>query len=285
MKPEVVADTQCALGEGPLWHPGEGRLYWTDITGGRLYRYAPDLGTYEACYAGAPVGGFTVQADGSLLCFMERGRIARWRDGALETIVAEIPEARGTRFNDVAADPAGRVFCGTVGTSAGPGRLYRLDPDGSLHVVLEDVGISNGIGFSPANDLMYYTDTARQRIDVFDFDAASGAVSNRRVFAAVPPETGMPDGLTVDAAGHVWSAYWDGSCLVRHAPDGAVVQRVDFPARKVSSAAFGDPEHTALYVTTAGGDDRAGEGPGAGALFRLRPEVPGLPTFLSRIRL
>jgi D-xylonolactonase len=285
MNPEMVADTRCPLGEGPLWHPGEGRVYWTDITAGRLFRYSPADGTHEQCYAGTPVGGFTIQEDGSLLLFMDRGRIASWRDGTLESIVEEIPEARETRFNDVAVDPAGRVFCGTVGTPARAGRLYRLDPDGTLHVVQEDIGISNGIGFSPEHDRMYYTDTSQQRIDVFDYDEASGAVANRRPFAEVPVADGLPDGLTVDAAGHVWSARWNGSHLVRHAPDGAEVQRVAFPALKVSSAAFGGPAYADLYVTTAGGDDRAKEGAGAGALFRLTPPVGGRPEPLSRIRL
>jgi D-xylonolactonase len=285
MTPELVADTRCTVGEGPLWHPGEDRVYWTDITGGRLYRYTPALGTYEQCYEGSQVGGFTIQADGSLLLFMERGQIARWREGQLETLIDEIPEVRESRFNDVAADPAGRVFCGTMGTRTRPGRLYRLDTDGSLHVVLEDVGISNGIGFSPTHDRLYYTDTALHRIDVFDYDAATGAITRRREFCAVPAADGVPDGLTVDAEGHLWSAHWDGSCVVRYAPDGSEVARVTFPAKKVSSVTFGGADNTDLYVTTAGGDDRAQEGSGAGALFRLKPGVRGLPEFPSRIRL
>lgn len=288
MTPEVVADTRCTLGEGPLWHPGEQRVYWTDITAGRLYRYSPADGSHEACYTGDPVGGFTIQEDGSFLLFMERGRITRWRSSnpnTLENIVDEIPEARQSRFNDVAADPAGRVFCGTMATPDRPGRLYRLDPDGTLHVVLDDVGISNGIGFSPARDRMYYTDTALNRIDVFDYDSATGAVANRRVFAAVPADDGLPDGLTVDAEGHVWSARWDGNCAVRHALDGSEVLRITFPAKKVSSVTFGGPEYADLYVTTAGGDNREQEGPGAGALFRVRPPIRGLPEFPSKIRL
>ena len=287
LTPELVADTTCALGEGPLWHPGEAQLYWTDITGGRLYRYSPATGQHEACYSGAPVGGFTVQADGSLLLFMERGAIKRWdpRDGSLTTFFEEIPEVRESRFNDVSADPAGRVFCGTMGMPNRDGRLYRLDTDGTLHTALEGVGISNGIGFTPDHTRMFYTDTILNRIDVFDYDVASGGLSNRRIFAEVPESGGLPDGLTVDAEGGVWGARWDGSCLVRYTPDGREETRVTFPARKVSSAAFGGPDSRDLYVTTAGGDDRENEGSGAGALFRLRPRVPGLPDFVSRVRL
>jgi D-xylono/L-arabinono-1,4-lactonase len=285
MEPELVADTRCALGEGPLWHPEEGRLYWTDITGGALYRFSPADGTHERCYEGTQVGGFTLQEDGSLLLFMERGAIKRWRDGQLETLMEEIPEERGTRFNDVAADPAGRVFCGTMMTKERPGRLYRLDTDGTLHVAIEAVGISNGIGFTPARDRMYYTDTAEHCIFLFDYDASSGQLSHRRVFAEVPREDGFPDGLTVDAEGGVWSARWDGGCVVRYTPDGVEQQRFVFPAKKASSVMFGGSDLQDLYVTTAGGNDREHEGPGAGALFRVRPGVTGLPELRSRIRM
>lgn len=284
-EPQIVADTTCALGEGPLWHPGDGQLYWTDITGGRLYRYSPTSGTHEVCYEGPDVGGFTIQADGSLLLFMERGTIKRWNKGTLETVIAEIPEERGSRFNDVGADPAGRVFCGIVGTSVRPGRLYRLDLDGTLTVVVEDIGISNGIGFTPQRDRMYYTDSAAREIYVFDYDPASGAIENRRVFASVPETDGLPDGLTVDAEGGVWSACWDGACVVRYTLEGVEDRRISFPARKVSSVTFGGPDYADLYATSAGGDNRPEEGAGAGALFRLRPGVRGLPEFASRIRL
>jgi D-xylono/L-arabinono-1,4-lactonase len=287
LEPELVADTTCGLGEGPLWHPGEGRLYWTDITAGRLYRYSPVTGQHEACYSGAQVGGFTVQADGSLLLFMERGAIKRWdpRDSSLTILHEELSEVRESRFNDVSADPAGRVFCGTMGMPKRDGRLYRLDTDGTLHVAVEGVGISNGIGFSPDHTRMYYTDTDLNRIDVFDYDVDTGALTSRRVFAEVPKHDGLPDGLTVDSEGCVWGARWDGSVLVRYTPDGREQTRVAFPARKVSSAAFGGPDSRDLYVTTAGGNDRANEGSGAGALFRLRPPVPGLPDFVSKVRL
>ena len=285
MEPELVADTRCALGEGPLWHPGEGRLYWTDITGGALYRYSPADGIHERCFDGPQVGGFTLQEDGSLLLFMERGAIKRWRDGQLQTLMEEIPEERNTRFNDVAADPAGRVFCGTMMTKERRGRLYRLETDGTLHVAIDSVGISNGIGFTTDKRGMYYTDTADNTIYLFDYDQGSGAITNRRTFASVPKDDGFPDGLTVDAEGGVWSARWDGGCVVRYTPDGVERQRFVFPAKKASSVMFGGANLQDLYVTTAGGDDREHEGPGAGALFRVRPGVTGLPELRSRIRL
>jgi sugar lactone lactonase YvrE len=294
VEPELIADYQCVVGEGPLWHEDEQTVYWTDIATGRLFRYDPATGQHKQIYAGEQVGGFTLQEDGALLLFMERGKIATWRDGTLTTLVEEIPAERPTRFNDVIADPRGRVFCGTIsprfdeGEQQNPrGRLYRLEPDLSYTVLLEGIGVSNGMGFTPDLHQLYYTDTATRDISLFDYDAETGALANRRqfVYVADRPDEGAPDGMTMDAEGCVWSARWGGGCLVRYAPDGAELQRIHFPARKVSSAIFGGPDLTDLYVTTAGGHQKEVDGPGAGALFRVRPGVRGVREFRSRIGL
>jgi len=294
VEPELIADYQCVTGENPLWHPDEQRVYWTDIPTGRLFRYDPASGHHEQIYSGEQVGGFTFQADGSLLLFMERCRVATWRDGTLTTVIDEIPAERETRFNDVMADPRGRVFCGTISPrwdegeqDVRRGRLYRLDPDLTLTVLLEGVGISNGMGFTPDRRQLYYTDTPALEIYLFDYDEETGALSNRRTFVTVPDREGegAPDGMTMDADGCVWSARWGGGCLVRYAPDGSELLRVQFPARKVSSAIFGGPDLTDLYVTTAGGRQKDVDGPGSGALYRLRPGVRGLPEYRSRIGL
>src|ERR1700743_1846148 len=122
---ELIADYACEIGENPLWHSIEKRLYWCDIAAGRIFRYEPATGVHEQCYQGRTVGGFTIQADGSLLLFMDRGTIAIWREGDLVEVVPEIPAERTSRFNDVIADPRGRVFCGTMSTDESRGRLYR----------------------------------------------------------------------------------------------------------------------------------------------------------------
>ena len=190
MQPELIADYSCETGEGPLWHPGEKMVYWTDIPAGRVFRYDPATGMHEICYTGGVVGGFTVQADGSLLFFMERGAVSVWRDGELSTVIDEIPDERETRFNDVIADPEGRVFCGTMPTPERPGRLYRLDTDGTLHLILEDVGISNGMGFTADHRTMYFTDTPTLNIYRFDYDRKTGGISNREVFARATADDG-----------------------------------------------------------------------------------------------
>jgi D-xylonolactonase len=218
---------------------------------------------------------------------MARGAVKIWRDGTLTTVIDEIPDERETRFNDVIADPAGRVFCGTMAAPDHLGRLYRLDPDGTLTKVLDGIGTSNGMGFTLDRRQMYYTDTRKHEIYLFDYEQSTGQISNQRVFVRVPADEseGHPDGMTVDAEGYVWSARWDGGCLVRYTPDGIEDRRIAFPARKVSSVIFGGSDYADMYVTTAGGQDKAREGQGAGALFRLRMQIKGLPEFQSRIAL
>jgi D-xylonolactonase len=287
MQPQLVADYECHTGENPHWHPIEKKVYWTDIPTGRLFRYDPATQQHEQIYDGDVVGGFTVQADGALLLFMARGAVKVWRNGELTTILDEIPDERGSRFNDVIADPMGRVFCGTMSTKERPGRLYRLDPDGSVTLLLEGIGVSNGMGFTPDRKQMYYTDSPARKIYLFDYESETGAIDNQRTFVEVPDTEGegWPDGMTVDADGYVWSARWDGGCVVRYAPDGTEERRVNFPAKKVASVTFGGEDYTDLYAICAGGQNKSTEGAGAGALFRINLGIRGVPEFFSRIGL
>jgi sugar lactone lactonase YvrE len=287
MEPRMVADYACHTGENPLWHTGERCMYWVDIPAAKLYRYYPASGHHEMCWQGEePVGGFTIQADGALLLFMARGAIKIWRNGrVVDTVIDNIPAERDSRFNDVIADPLGRVLCGTMPTAEHPARLYRLDVDGSLALLLDDVKLSNGLGFAADRRTLYYTDTLAYAIYRFAYDEATGTLGERQVFAQVPPGQGGPDGMTVDAEGCVWSARWGGSCVVRYDPQGQEIERVTFPAREVSCPAFGGDDWSDLCVTTAGGDQKETKGQGAGALYVLRPGGRGVPEFRSRIGL
>jgi D-xylonolactonase len=286
MQPELIADYQCVCGEGPMWHPMEKKVYWVDIANpGRMFRYDPATGRHEQFYTGRTVGGFTIQADGALLLFLDKGTVVVWKDGKTKTVVEDIPDERASRFNDVFADPAGRVYCGTMPTADRNGRLYRLDPDGALTQVLDGIACSNGMGLTPDRKGLYYTDSGVRTIYRFDYDMATGALTNQRVFVKNPESDGLPDGMTVDAAGNVWSAHWDGNCLICYSPAGQELQRAAFPAKKVSSVVFGGEDNMDMYVTTAGGDHKDTDGPGAGALFRLRLGVKGVPEFYSRVGL
>ena len=286
MEPELIADYLNHVGEGPLWHVAEKRLYWADIPQGRIFWFDPATGEHAQFFQERQIGGFTIQEDGTLLLFMDRGSIALLRDGELSYLVDEIPDERETRFNDVIADPRGSVFCGTMPTDTQPAKLYRLDPDGSLTVVLENIGLSNGLGFTLDRKQMYYTDSFARKIYIFDYDENTSEISNQRVFVETPEgdEEGIPDGMTVDAEGYVWSARAGGSVLVRYTPEGVEERRISFPAKMVSSVTFGGPDMDEIYVTTIGGDNRDEQGPGAGGLFRLKLGIKGVPDFHSRIR-
>lgn len=284
MQPELIADYSCRTGESPMWHPMERCVYWADIPAGKLFRYDPSTRDHGICYEGDIVGGYTVQANGALLFLMAKGAARVWRDGRLETVLEEVEAERDTRFKDCVADPAGRVFVGTVSTKEKPGRLYRIDTDASAHLVLTGIRGSNGMGFTPDKTGFYYTDSSAGSIYLFDYDEESGALANQRTWVHIPHEKGVPDGMTVDAEGHVWSARWGGSCVVRYAPDGTEELRIGFPAEKVSSCIFGGPDYGDLYVTTAGGQNKPEEGHGAGALFRVRLDgIRGVPEYLSRV--
>lgn len=290
MEVELIADYACVVGEGPLWHPDEGRLYWADIPTGRMFRYDPAAESHEQFYDGDLVGGFTIQADGSLLLFMARGAIASWRDGELSYLVEGLPGEEENRFNDVFADVKGRVFCGTMpqDSSRGAerlGTLYRLDTDLAITPVAHDIGISNGMGLTPDRKGLYYTDTTDDQVHIFDYDQETGQIRNRRVFVDSTKEVGFPDGMTVDAEGCVWSARWEGSCVVRYSPEGEEIGRVSLPTPRVTSAIFGGADYSDMYITTAGGEDKAQNGASAGALFRATPGVGGVPEYRSRIGL
>jgi len=285
---ELIADYACETGEGCLWHPDERRLYWVDIPRGRLFRHDPETRRSEEFAVGTAVGGFTIQADGSLLLFMAKGAVKVWRDGAIaHTVIEELADELDNRFNDVIADPAGRVFCGTMSAPSHPGRLYRLDLDGTVTQLLDGIGTSNGMGFTPDRRGFYFTDTGARNIYRFDYDVDSGAITDRRIFVHVEDEGagGRPDGMTVDAEGGVWSAMWDGARVVRYSPAGVELTRIEFPAPKTSCATFAGDDYGDLYVTTAGGHVREQDGPHAGALFKVSPGIRGVPEFRSRVGL
>jgi len=282
--PEVIADEACVCGEGPVWHAVEEKLYWLDIPSGRLFRYDPATGAHETVLTTGQIGGCTVQEDGSLLLFMEKGAVKLWKDGALRALIESTPGEENGRFNDVIADPQGRVFCGTLPAGSHKGSLYRLDTDGKLRKLLEGFGCANGMGFTPDREGFYFIDSPTREVMLFDYKSATGDISHRRVFVQLPESLGVPDGMTVDAKGFVWVAVWGGSCLVRYAPSGREDRRIYFTAKLVSSALFGGRDYRDLYVTSAGGDNRKDNGITAGALFRVRPGVRGVPEFLSRVR-
>ena len=279
------ATLRATLGEGPAWIGPE--LAWVDILAHEVHLFDPTTGSDRAIPVGQAVGAAVPAVDGSLLLAVRDG-FARLDPASEEvsliaSVEADLP---GNRMNDGKCDSAGRFWAGTMSEppTPGTGGLYRLELDGSVTVVLDDVTISNGLGWSPDDRLFYYIDTAESTIDVFDYDGPTGAIANRRVFARIPPGSGDPDGMAVDREGYVWVALWDGWALRRFAPDGTLDRKVRLPVSHVTSCAFGGPDLTRLYITTASSNGSepyspavlAGQ-PLAGSLFGLDVPVPGLP--------
>jgi D-xylonolactonase len=277
-----LINLHCELGENPLWNPENHCLYWTDITGGKVHRLAPATGRHDVLYENGPVGGFTLQADGDLLLFRAGDLALLKPDGWVEVLTAFRDEGM-ERFNDVIADPEGRVFAGTIGTTPESGGLYRVEGGGRVTRLLRGTGCANGMGFSPDRRVFYWTCSTTKRIYAFDYDRATGHLANQRVLYEATPDEGIPDGLTVDQAGHLWSARWDGFAVVHHAPDGKVIERIRCPVAQISSACFGGPQLDQLFLTSAGG--LAGSDTQDGAIFQMPAGRAGVAEFRSRIGL
>jgi len=278
LDPEKVDVPAAELGEGPCWDPQTQSLYWVDIPAARVHRLSA-AGVHSSWDVGQPAGAVVTRAGGGLAVAAGNGFLALDPLTGDVTELAAAPGQPDTRMNDGKCDRAGRFYAGTMAADETPGKgsFYRLDPDGSVTELLTGLGISNGLGWSPDDTLMYYTDSLDYRVDVLDYDLASGQMGERRPFVSLGSGEIMPDGLTVDAEGGVWVAVWGGGVVQRYDPAGRLTSVARMPAANVTSCAFGGPGLDQLYITTA-----AGPGRFAGALFCCQAGVAGLPGFPYR---
>ena len=284
---EVAVPAQCQLGEGPVWDPGRGLLWWVDILAGHVHAIDPGTGARTWFEAGDPVGAVGLTRNGGLVLALVDGFALADHDGQRLTRLPGFSTDRSAiRFNDGKPDPWGNFCAGTMAwdeTGRPPGSLYRLSPAGTVTELLGDVGLSNGLDWTDDRKLFYYADSNSGRLDLFDTDPATGALGSRRPFVTIPEAEGIPDGLTLDAEGCVWLAVWDSGEVRRFTPDGRLDTVVRLPARQVTSAAFGGPDLGTLYITTAWegltSADLA-EQPHAGDIFACTPGVTGRPPFL-----
>jgi sugar lactone lactonase YvrE len=278
-----VANPRALVGEGPVWDDRRQALWWIDVKNPRLFRYHPASGGNLELVMPERIGCVALRDGGGLIGGFTSG--FKWIDpetGAVTPIVDPEPDRPGNRFNDGKCDRRGRLFAGTMDNAEVEctGTLYRLEPNLSVHVMCTDVHLSNGLGWSPDDRVLYYTDSLRRTIWAYDYDLDTGAITNRRTFARVPDEAGVPDGLCVDAEGHVWSAHWGGWRLTRYAPDGRIERVVEMPVPQPSCPAFGGPDLDVLYVSSAAiGMTPAdfARAPDGGGLFALDVGVRGLP--------
>lgn len=272
--PELVADVTCRTGEGPLWHPEEECLYWMDIPNGHLFRWDTRANAVSRVLEGPVLGAATLQRDGSLALLGVHGGVWRWR-GELSNIIPGIQDVRGTRFNDALADASGRILAGTLPTRDATSKLLAIEPGGSSHAVVGELGQSNGMALSPDQRTLYHVDTRARVVRAFRYDADTGIPASPRVIAQFPETDGVPDGMALDEEGCLWVAMWGGGGIRRLNAKGQQLQELRLPTSQVSSVAFGGSDRSDLYITTAGGDDRARHGALAGSLFVARPGVRG----------
>ena len=281
---EHILSAQNKLGETPIWAPQENALYWVDWGGRPTCRFEPDTGAFATFPVSLPVTALARRASGGWIAIALNG-LYEWSPKTNEYKLLVGPPEPGRPeicYNDAAVDRQGRLLVGTVNMSDGfapEGSLYRLDPDGSLHLLDTGYATANGIGVSPDGRTVYVTDMRHHQIIALDYDTANGTVSNRRTFVCVPENEGMPDGLIVDAEGFIWSGYWAGWRLTRYDPDGKIERQIRFPVQHVISFAFGGRDLDELFVTTAWWDlseEERKRQPWAGDLLRVCTGVRGL---------
>ena len=285
---DCVLDAKALVGEGAMWDEREQRLWWVDIEGRKLQRFDPATGANDSWTMPSRIGCFVFREAGGLVVALEDGfAFFDPAAGAIEPIADPEADKPGNRFNDGTPDPAGRFMAGTMplGERLPVAAIWRLDGELQIEKMVDGLKVSNGMAFSPDGRSFYWSDSdpSVQTIWQARYDAASGAMGERRVFAVTNDLAGRPDGGTIDADGGYWMAGVGGWQLVRFTPAGKVDRIIDFPAEKPSKIAFGGRELDTLYVTTIGAAPTPGtedRQPHAGGLFALRvPGIKGLPVW------
>jgi sugar lactone lactonase YvrE len=285
---DCVLDAKALVGEGAMWDEREQRLWWVDIEGRKLQRFDPETGANDSWTMPSRIGCFVFRETGGLVVALEDGfAFFDPTSGAIEPIADPEADKPGNRFNDGTPDPAGRFMAGTMpmGERLPVAAIWRLDGELQIERMVDGLKVSNGMAFSPDGGTFYWSDSdpSVQTIWQARYDAASGAMDERRILATTHDLAGRPDGGTIDADGGYWMAGVGGWQLVRFTPDGKVDRIIDFPAEKPSKIAFGGRELDTLYVTTIGAAPTPGteaRQPHAGGLFALRvPGIKGLPVW------
>ena len=284
-KVDCVLKSQAILGESPIWDSTEKVVYWVDIEAHNIHRFHPNSSVNDTFHLSQIVSSVALRQQGGLIITVKDNFAYFNPDtGTLDLLGGPQLDMLECRFNDGKCDRQGRFWAGTMNLvhyDAPSGNLYRFDPDGRITRTLSHVRLSNGLGWSPDNRVMYFVESFRHCIHAFDFDSAEGTISNQRVFASVDENsTGVPDGLTVDAEGCVWSAQPGLGQVVRYSPTGAVECVIELPVPRPTSCTFGGENLDVLYVTSATETltaEQLAQAPLSGSLFAVYPGVHGLP--------
>lgn len=283
---ELVIDSKSDLGEGAIWNNKTGELMWINITGKILNFYNPTTGNNKELFTGQMIGTVVPAHSGDVLVALQNGIYSlNPETGSKKLIVNPENNKPNNRFNDGKCDPSGRFWVGTMSmqNEKEAGALYRFDPDSSIHKMIENVSISNGIVWSPDFTKMYYIDTPTQKVMVYNYNNETGNISNPQVAIDVQEIMGAPDGMTIDSEGNLWIALWGGAAVGCWNPEsGKLLRSIDVPAKNVTSCAFGGNDLKTLYITTARiatSNEELEKYPYAGGLFKVKPGVKGVEAF------
>jgi sugar lactone lactonase YvrE len=278
-----VLDARAELGECPVWAADEQALYWIDIRAPALHRLEPDTGATRTWHMPSRIGSFGLRASGGAVVALEDGFSLLDLDSGELTFVAGPERVPGTRFNDGKVSPEGRFFAGTMDEeqlSRPIAALYRLDPDLTMHRVVGDLIVSNGLAWGHDGRTMFHSDSKGQVIWAYGYDPDSGSVSERRVVARPTEEEGRPDGGATDEQGYYWSAGISAGVLNRWSPDGRLDRSIPLPCSNPTAPCFGGPDMRTIFVTSLRHDlpaDVLAAKPLSGGIFAVRVDVPGVP--------
>ena len=284
-----VLDIRAQLGECPVWSGRDRCLYWIDVDSQLIHRYDPGADRSESRLLPGRPGSYALTHDADrLLIAMDHQLVdLTWSTGDVAMRSELEADESPTRLNDGRTDPAGRFWVGSMDIPAYNGQkagtLYRVETTGNSEAIQAEVGVSNGLAFSPDGSVMYWADTTRDLVWAYDYDAVSGTRRNERVFLDFSTLPGRPDGACVDETGCYWVACVYGWSLLRATPEGKVDRIIELPVEKPSMPAFGGSNLDVLYLTsisTGGSVPLAPGQPWAGALLTMVPRVKGLPESL-----
>jgi sugar lactone lactonase YvrE len=275
---EVLEAAPSHHGESPLWDSDAGVLHWVDLTQGFVHHLSAN-GTCTSHEIGTEIGAIALHIDGGLVAATTDG-FSHLAGDQLRCVAGILAQQPGLRMNDGACDRAGRFLAGSMSYDGRPqvGSLHRLELDGRVSTLIDGVTIPNGLDWSPDGSLLYFTDSAARVVTAYDYDHESGAISRPRLFLDFAGADGEPDGLTVDSAGNVWVALWDGWEIRCYSPDAHLLDTLPVPVQRPTSVAFGGGDLRDLYITTSRyGLSRAAIAaqPAAGRLLRQRTAVVG----------
>jgi len=282
---ELILDSRATLGEGVCWDAERHLLYWVDILEKEIHVFDPSTGNDHCIRIDHYVGAVACSSDGRLILATQQGFAKLDTDTEELTPICD-PESHlpCNRFNDGKCDPVGRFWAGTMdleGQGNG-GSLYRLDPDRSVHRMVENVTISNGLAWSSDDKVMYYIDTGRSNVSAFDYDSDTGSIKCRRTVIQFDRNWGHPDGMTIDEEDMLWVAHCGSGCVARWNPrSGKLLEKIELPVSLVTNCVFGGRDLDTLFISSARitlNDDEIAQQPLAGGIFCVNPGIKGRVT-------